>query len=453
MTRFKTSGRRAATFGFCAGAVMLAATILVLCGGCGRSDATAGTSTSGSENGAADHAPHVETITVETQDLFRKIEMPGTVEGDETVELVAKVGGYLEAIHVDIGDEIKKGQVLAELFIPEMDKELEQRTAEVARAKARVEQARAAIRQAEAAIDEAESQRAEKQAELTLRTAEHKRVSRLVERSALQEQLLDEARFQLDAAEASLSTVNARVRTAEANLERAQRDLESAQAEVEVAEAQRARVETMLGYAKITAPFDGVVTKRWVHPGAYIHAAEHSNQVTPLLSVANVDHVRISLDLPMAEVKTLQRGCRVLFDRINVLPDERIEGQIARFAESLDRTSRMMRVEIDLPNPERKLRPGYYGYVTVFLQEHKQTPVVPSSAIVTQGNEAFVYVVDDGMVQKRAVQPVYQDGIVVGVGNGLRAGELVVRAGGGELRDGQPVAAMTLSPAASGQRR
>ena len=98
-----------------------------------------------------------------------------------------------------------------------------------------------------------------------------------------------------------------------------------------------------------------------------------------------------------------------------------------------------MRVEVDLPNAERKLRPGYYGYVTITLSTLENNPVVPSSALVISGSEKYVFVVEGDMVKKRVVTVNYEDGNVVGIASGLKQGERVVRSGGGQLSDGQKV--------------
>ncbi len=412
--------------------------------GCGRA---------GSQGKSAPAAPRVEIIKIQPQDLTRSIEMPATVEGYYTADLFAKVGGYLEEILVDIGDPVQKEQPLARIDVPEMAKQLDHKRAEVAWAKSKVAQARSAIGQAEAevrraqaGVEEAQSERTEKEAQRQFRQVEHGRVKKLVESGALLGERLDEVKFQFDAARAALGSAEARVRTAgatldaaRASLDKVNADLESAQANIAVAEADYEQVRIMLQYTTIRAPFDGVVTKRWVHPGAFIQPAERNSAAQPLLSVARTDLVRIVCDLPMAEVGLLNRGDRVVFDRINVLPGEKYEGQVTRFSGSLDVISRMMRVEIDLDNPHRRLMPGYYGYVTIFLERLPDTPVVPSSALLTEGTETFVYVVEGGVCRKRVVVVNYQDGTIVGIARGLSRGEQVVRAGGGQLADGQEV--------------
>jgi len=431
----------------CALGLALAAT------GCG--DATsADPLPSQTEGSAASDANKVETVRVERRDLSQTIEMPGTVEGYETADLYSKVGGYLEEIHVDIGDEVTKGQELARLHIPEMAKQLQQRKAALEQAKAEVVQAEAAVEEskafvdsAEAALEEARSEKASAQASVDLYNNEHNRYHSLVEQNAARRDLLDESKYRLDAARAEFKSVQARIRTsqsrvaaARATLAKAQADLKAAQAAVEVARADLEYTETMMQYARIRAPFDGQITKRWVHPGDFIQSADGNSAAKPLLTVTRLDRVRVFLDLPMAEVRLLNRGDRAVLDRINVLPGESFDGEVTRFSPALDLGSRMMRIEIHLDNPDFKLRPGYYGYATIYLQQLPDTPVVPSSALMSQeGGARFVYVIRDGHAERRPVTVNYEDGIIVGIASGLEGGEQIIRAGGGQIVDGQTV--------------
>ena len=312
-----------------------------------------------------------------------------------------------------------------------------------------IRQADAEADSAQAGLEEARTERSEKQALWQFRKAEYARVRGLVDSGALQSQRLDEVKMQLDAAESVLGSVEARIRSAEAklnvalaNVDKSKTDLAGAQAEVDVAKARQETARIMAGYATIRAPFDGVVTKRWVHPGAFIQPAERNSAAKPLLTVTRIDKVRVFVDLPMAEVRLLDRGDPAVLDRINVLPGAKFEGNVTRFSSALNVLSRMMRVEIDLDNPDHHLLPGYYGYVTLSLEQFPQTPVFPSSALLTDGAETFVYVVEDGVCRRRKVAINYQDGTIVGTASGLHHGEQVVRAGGGQLSDGQPVIAV-----------
>jgi RND family efflux transporter MFP subunit len=279
---------------------------------------------------------------------------------------------------------------------------------------------------------------------------EHNRYQELVDSRAARRDLLDEARYQLEAAQAACETVEARIHTADAKLHVARAgqikvaaDYESSLAAVAVAQADLQQVQTMLQYAEIRAEFDGYVTERYVDPGAFIQPAEGNSSASPLLTITRTDKVRIVLDIPMGEVRFLDRGDPAVLDRVNVLPGEQpFEGVVARFSPSLNTRSRMMRLEIDLENPDRKLLPGYYGYVTLKLHELADTPVIPSSAVMTEGNQAFVYVVEGGACRRCPITPNYQDGSIVGVSSGLVGGEQVIVSGGGQMVEGQRVSSI-----------
>lgn len=343
--------------------------------------------------------------------------------------------------------------MLAKLSVPEMAKEIERQQATVASAQAGVNQAAASIRQAQAhalsaqaSLDEAMTMRAEKEAEQNLRQAEHDRIKDLVESGSLLAKKLDEAKFELAAVRAALKSTDARIRTAqaefkasEADVEKTQLDMQSAEADVAVAIADLEKTKALLEYATIKAPFAGQISKRTVDVGAFIQPADGNSAAKPLLTITSIDVVRLKLDLPMGEVRFLNKGDRAVLDRVDVLPGETFEGQVTRFASALDRSSRTMRVEIDLPNAKHRLLPGYYGYIKLLLEEFPQTPTVPSSALMTDKEGSFVYVVEGTTCHRRAVTTNFKDGSVVGIASGLSGGEQVVKAGGGQLADGQEV--------------
>lgn len=435
-------------------AVALIGGLLFTAGGCTDTTIAAGTAKS-LDKETAKGGLAVELVPVNRQDLSRTIDQPGTVEGYETADLYAKIGGYLDEMNVDIGDPIEKDQVLATLSVPEMQQELVQKQALVQQAVSLVKQAHAVTTQveaesasAEAFLQEVQAERAEKDAQRRFRETEHKRYQELVESRAARRDLLDAAVYQLEAAQAACQMVEARIRTAAANLEashakraKAAADYESAQAGVAVAEANLEHVQTMLQYAEIRAPFDGFVTRRHLDPGAFVQPADGNSGAKPLLTVTRTDVVRIALDIPMDEVRFLDRGDVAVLDRINVLPGERIEGVVARFSPSLNMSSRMMRVEIDLENPGGKLLPGYYGYVHLKLADLPDTPVIPSSAVMTDALGSYVYTVEDGACRKCRITANFQDSSIVGIASGLKGGEQIIAAGGGQLTDGQRVTA------------
>ncbi len=397
--------------------------------------------------------PQVPTVVVVNQDLQHTAVMPGTVEGEETTDIYAKFGGFLQEILVDIGDTVAKGDTLAVLSIPEMAQELERLEASAESAQAIIDQAVAGVKQAnaqvessQAAIEEAETETAEVEANLKFRVAELERTEELVNKKALLAKRLDEAKFNVEAATAALGTVAARVRTAKAhlaasraNVEKAKTDEVSAVAKAKVADLNIETAKTMIAYGTLYAPFDGVVIRRMFDAGAFIKSADGNSAALPLFTISRINTVRLIVDIPMKEVRWLDEGDEVVFDRITVLPGTKIEGNVTRFSAGLNSTSRMMRVEIDLPNEDLKLRPGYFGYVTILLAEFKDTPVVPSTALITIDDRSYVFVVKGTTCQRREITTNYRDGTIVGIETGIKAGEQVVRTGIGQLTDGQEV--------------
>lgn len=434
-------------------------------GGCSESQARQGA------DGQGERPPRVKVARVVKKDLHVGLTRPGSVRAMETADLYAKVAGYLACMEVDIGDSVKAGQILAVIDVPEMQPELRRHEAQVELAKAQVKQAEAARKEAEAALAAAEADlkrweaaRREKSAQLAYRETEFARWKGLVEGlPAIEGRRLDEARHRLEAARAGVAmvdaeatTARARVAEAKTRVRKAGTDVEAAAARVNVVEAAHQEVVEQIKYARIKAPFDGVVTERHVHPGAFIRPASTNSSPTPLLTVKNIDDVRVLVDVPMDAVDRFDVGDRAVFSRIEASPNTRIEGRVTRIARALGERSRMMRAEVHFENPtnengDYRLRPGYYGQLEIMLEQHKRTPTVPASAVFGPDDNRFVWVVNDGVARRRHIQPVYTDGIMVGVDAGLEGGERIIVGGTEEIRDGQPVTAVSAPVKEGGQ--
>jgi len=448
--------------------VLLAAATATACSD--SQAATLGNPQGISGTGRADESlPQVVTTEVVNEDLTFSVTMPGSVRALESADLYAKVGGYLQRIEVDIGDEVEEGRLLAVISVPEMVPELRRHEAEVEYARSQVEQQVAAVNEAGAVVAATEAEltrlqaaRREKEADLALRNSELERWQELIEDSpSIEKRKLDEARHQRDAAVAAVASVDADMLAARARIEeakaavlKAQADERVARARVPVAEASRDAMQELMQYAEIKAPFAGVITERHVHPGAFIRPASTNSGAMPLLRIERVDRVRVTVDLPMDAVASLSRGDRVVFDGLAASPETRFEGVITRLSGALGQRSRMMRAEVELDNPpdarrERRLRPGYYGDLAVFLEEYPDTPTVPATAVFARGGETCVFTVESGKVRRCSIEAVFRDGTKVGVGAGLSAGQVVVASGVGGLEDGQSV---RVKPASSGGR-
>ena len=322
-------------------------------------------------------------ISLNRSPKAKSVEVPATVSAVQTVDLFSKVGGFLSEINVDIGDEFSAGDVLAKLNIPEMETDVVQKEAMLEQAKAEAKQAVAAVNESkaklasfQAAITEAGSIRAAKNAKLQYEIKECNRLTQMAQSSSIRGDLVDASILKVQSAESDLASVSSRVATAEANLlgakaavEKSRADVVAAESRVRVAEANLKHAKQLMSYATVTAPWNGVVLDRHVDAGAFIQSAAGNSAASPLLKIARVDSVRVTFALSGSDIADLDKGDRAVLTRIDALPGEEFTGVVARFSGGLDPQTRILKVEVDLPNQDRKLKPGYFGYLKVYLEE------------------------------------------------------------------------------------
>lgn len=427
----------------------VACSALAISSGCSRpSAAESANHAKSSTNGAVDRVrtaqPQRKTLTLHTS-------QPGRVEAFEETPLFPKVTGYVEELLVDIGDLVKKGQVLIKLWIPEFQDAREQKEALVAQSEAEIKQAEAAVQAAKAAVLTAKAR--VNQAEAGIGRAdgdnerwnsEHERIKELAAKGSVTPKLVAETRNQLRAAEAARSEAVANVESAKASLNEAevnvsklQADLVAAQAEHRVALANLKQTTTMLGYAEIKAPFDGVVTRRGVDTGHYVHPANGA-ATQPLLVVARTDKVRIFVDVPEMEAPLVDGGDTAII-RVQSVRNQEFTAAVTRTGWSLDTSNRSIRAEIDIPNKDGLLRPGMHATVTILLDERSNAIALPISAIVRDGQKSYCCCVESGQIQRKPIILGLRDGNEVEVVSGLTGNESFVLAQAESLRQGQPV--------------
>lgn len=265
-----------------------------------------------------------------------KLVAPATVQAFFATELYAKDSGYISQVNADIGDHVKKGTVLAVIDDPELQQQF-----------ARAE---AAVQQAEASLLVSKRRFEGLQADLALQQVTLQRWEQLFAGRAVTRQQLDEQRAKQGVSNANLEVGRADIALAEANLA--------------AAKAERQRLYALLEYTKITAPFDGVITRRLVNPGDLVQAATSSRPLAPLFTCQEIDTVRVFADVPEANAAAIRAGWPAevrLFGPVT----QTFRGSVTRIAGALDPSSRTMRVEIDLPNPDEALMPGMYAQVTL----------------------------------------------------------------------------------------
>jgi len=355
----------------------------------------------------------VAVATPERHPLSDTLDLTGTVEPYEKVTVYARAAGYLKSLKVDIGDRVNKGQIVAELDVPEMQTALEEKRAALAKAEALAEQARAAIDQ--------------NRAEAEFAQVNYKRLKAIHDRDAdlLPQQEVDQARVGLQVAESKQKSAGAQIKSADAS--------------VAAVRAEIATLQTLKSYAIIEAPLSGIVTERFVDPGALVQAASNSRtQAAPLITIAGIDRLRVLFDVPEPSVASVHAGTAARITASS-LPAETFEGSIARTGGVLDPASRSMRVEVDLANPNGRLRPGMTARVSLVLRNLPEAITVPPTALRLQGVDRVIYIVQGDVAKAIKVKTGLEGPNWVQISAGLKGNESIIVASAGTLKDGDKV--------------
>jgi len=314
----------------------------------------------------------VQVVQPKRGSITRSITLPGEIKAYQQATLYAKVAGYLKTITVDKGDQIKAGDLIADIEVPEL-------LAEETRYKAEVEVA----------------------------DIDYKRLSESQKKAPdlVTPQSVDDAKGKWDVAKANLQ-----------------------------------RTQTLLNFAKITAPFSGIVTKRLVDPGAFIPAATSGSaaQNAAIVTLADFNIVRVQVAVPEIESSLVATGQPA---KVNVeeLSGRNFTGTITRFSYALDEASRTMLAEIELPNPKLELRPGMYANIKIGIEQKDNALLAPVEALVVEKAGASVFTIADSKAKKTRIQTGFNDGTNVEIVSGIKADQQVILIGKQSLADGQPV--------------
>lgn len=343
------------------------------------------------DNGSELHRAPVVVVTQPTHGpIVRSITLPGDLTGFYESTLFAKVTGYLKNIAVDKGDWVKQGDLLANIEVPEL--------------KERLERARADLQVQKITYDR------------------------------LQQVWKSDPRLV------------------------ARQDVDVAFGKFQQSKALVDELSTLLDYTRIVAPFDGVITGRFVDPGALIRSGggqapqdleagigAGSGGATAIVSEAMIDTLRIYVYVPEGVVGLIHRGTPA---RITVkdFPDRSFHGTVTRFTTSLDLSTRTMQTEVDIKNPQHELYPGMYADVMLQLQRHDNAVKVRESAVGTDPEGSYIFIVREGVISRAAVTTGIRSEGFVEIKSGLVGGEQIVAAVDPGLSEGELVRAVPENP-------
>jgi len=408
------------------------------------------------KNPSEDSLPTVDVLTPTKAAVQCSTTQPATVHGWFEARVYAKACGYLAELNVDIGQPVKKDEVLAVIAVPEMAKQREARLAAIRQMEAGERRAAAEIAVAKANAQSLEAKRVQAEAEvgradaaLNAARMERDRVTELVREKAVADRLRDEANKKFEAAEAEKKAAEAGVIAAEAELalgqartDAAEADLAVAQALTDVARRDLEELDELLKYAQLRAPFDGVVTERHVEPGDLVRNAQagSSKDGAPLLVVTRIDKVRVRVAVPERDSPLADVGDAAQIT-LQAIPGRTLAGRVSRVAGVLAPQTRTMLVEIDLPNADGQIQPGMFGQATIALEPPSQRITLPAAAVRhDEQGKSYVYVLNDSnKIGVLDIQTGLDDGQQIEVTSGLSGSERVVGPVLNRLQPGQEV--------------
>jgi RND family efflux transporter MFP subunit len=358
------------------------------------------------------------------EDLSRGVVLTAEFKPYQEVDVMAKVAGYIKKINVDVGDRVRQGQLLATLEIPEMTDDLKKADASVVRAQAEVGRARDELQRAQSAHQIAH--------------LSYERLAAVAKKKPglIAQQEIDEAQ--------------SRDLVTEAQVSAAKSALTAAEEQVNVNNADTQKVKTLMDYKAVTAPFDGVITKRYADTGSMIQAGTASQtQAMPVVKLSQNNLLRLILPVPESAVPTVHIGQQVEV-KVPTL-NRSFPGRVARFDDKLSLATRTMDTEVDVPNPNLLLIPGMYAEVNLTLDQRNKVLAVPLIAVdldpappsqagapAVQTGQVMV-VTPTNHVEKRKVTLGLETANNVEVRSGLNDGDAVVLSGRASLQAGQEV--------------
>lgn len=345
----------------------------------------------------------VELASTGRADLAEHIMVVGNLIGAATVDVVPKTSGRLDAVQVRLGDRVRRGQTIAKVD----DRELSEQ-----------------VKQAEASFEVASASVRQREADLKFATTNLQRSQNLFGRQLLPKQTLDDAEARSEAAAAQLDLVRAQFAQAKARLE---------------------ELRISLSNTIVASPVDGFVGRRNLDPGAFASAN------TPVVSVVDIHFVRLVAGLVEKDLRRVASGMPAEVE-VDAFPGEIFNATIARVAPILDPATRTAQIEVEVPNPAFRLKPGMYARVQLTVDRRAGVLVVPRNAVVDLDGKRGVFMADDNKARFTPVQLGLQDDERAEIREGLRDGDNVITTGAAALRDGDTIVLAGQAPRGGGMR-
>lgn len=383
--------------------------------------------------------PTVHTIVAKPADHNESLVLPGNIGAIQYATIYARVDGYLKSRFVDIGDHVKKGQLLAVIDTPTVD-------AQVAAAKADLQKALADLVSAKAEYKEAVAKEAAAKSDIVKAKANNDyaeitaaRWIDLCKKGAVSQQSRDERIRSRDATSAELSVAKSNYDAAVEQVAASKSNVDAASSAVGAKRADLERETSKQAFNKVVAPFDGVITLRKVDPGALITSGSGSQNLE-LFQMAKIDRLRIYVAVPQRVARYLKEGMKTDI-LVPEFPERTFEGTVTNVSGALDPNTRTRQTEIQIDNREHSMLPGMYAEVRMVGLREAPWIRVAGTCVVSKPDGQYVVVVDNGKARFQQITIGRDFGHQVEVRTGLVGDEQVIVSPNDDLRNGDPVKA------------
>lgn len=356
----------------------------------------------GPGRGSGRPALTVDTAAASRHEIIEYITVVGNLIGQVTVDVVPRVAGRIDSLTVQLGDRVTKGQVIAKIE----DRELQQQ-----------------IKQLEQNLKVNQATVTQRESDLQLRKTTLARQEELFSRGLTTRQVVEDATAAHNSAVAAVELATAQMGQTEARFE---------------------ELKITLSNTSIVSPVDGFVGKRNLDQGAFAGAN------TPILSVVDISSVRLVANLVEKDFKRVTAGVEAQVE-VDAFPGEQFSGVVSRVAPVFDAATRTATMEIEVPNPGYRLKPGMYARVRLTVDRRPDALTVPRNAVVDSEGQRGVFLIDGQNAKFQPVRTGLQDNDRIEIVDGVTEGTRVITTGALALRDGDRITPMNMPGADAGQ--
>jgi RND family efflux transporter MFP subunit len=391
--------------------------LFLLVAGC-----TAGCGGAHKANADDAQAPVAPVVRVTRGNIADHLEIASEFLPFQEIDVYAKVSGYIKKLNVDYGTHVKQGQVLAVLEIPELQQQIQEDEAAIHRSEQDLARSREELTRVQSAYNVA-----------------HLTYTRLADVQKSRPELISQE---------DIDVAQGKDKEADAGVSAQKSAIAAAEQALQVAKSALGKDQAMFDYARMTAPFDGVVTQLYAFTGALLPAgtATTSKGESALCRLSQNDLLRLVIPVPERAVPSIHIGDSVV---VNVSGEDRtFDGKIVRFSDQIDSTTRTMHTEVDVPNPKYLLVPGMYASVNIPLHSATAVLTVPVQAVqVTGDGKGVVLVVGpENKIERREVALGLQSATEVEIMSGLKENETIIYGSLSQYRPGQVVTPKLVEP-------